>query len=185
MVLNRSGENTQKAIEKLQEDMAAAITGEDKQNTAAVHHLVDCDLLSFHSVHRACQKVKELTQQTGIDILCNNAGIMLQPDEPSQDGYDITASTNVLSHFLMTRELLPGLERAAQQQQGGQPSRVIHMSSASGYGGPALDTRFFEPRGGNLGGARLSYERYHQRKLANLVFTAALHDRLLQNDKNT
>ena len=66
----------------------------------------------------------------------------------------------------------------------GVPSRVVTMSSASGYGGPPLDTRFFEARGGNLGGARASYERYHQTKLANLVFTCALQDKLEATGKN-
>ena len=183
IMLNRPGDNAQQAFRKLQDDTAAAASaGGDDKDMPATHHLVDCDLLSFQSVREACQKVQELTRETGIDVLCNNAGIMLQPDEASQDGYDITASTNMLSHFLITRELLPSLEQAARNR--GQPSRVVTMSSASGYGGPALDPRFFEPRGGNLGGARASYERYHQSKLANLAFTAALHDRLEQSGKS-
>ena len=52
-------------------------------------------------------------------------------------------------------------------------------SSGSGFGEPAFDARFLSRAGGRLGGARASYERYHQSKLANLLFTAALHDRLV------
>jgi NAD(P)-dependent dehydrogenase (short-subunit alcohol dehydrogenase family) len=52
------------------------------------------------------------------------------------------------------------------------------MSSGSGFGPPAFDASFFARAGGRLGGERASYERYHQSKLANLLFTAALHDRL-------
>ena len=68
---------------------------------------VDCDLLDFASVRTAAAMVRTLTAQSGLDVLCLNAGVMLQPDVASKDGYDITASTNVLSHFLLARELLP------------------------------------------------------------------------------
>ena len=58
------------------------------------------------------------------------------------------------------------------------------MSSISGYGEPAFQPSFFEKRGGNLGGQPKSYERYHQSKLANLAFTAALHDKLQKHGSN-
>jgi NAD(P)-dependent dehydrogenase (short-subunit alcohol dehydrogenase family) len=172
IMLNRLSESSQQALQRLNEE------SEDQESH---HFLVDCDLLSFDSVRQACQEVQKRTKATGIDVLCNNAGIMLQPDQASKDGYDITASTNMLSHFLITRELLPSLEKAAARS--GNPSRVVTMSSASGYGAPALDTQFFEPRGGNLGGSQASYARYHQSKLANLAFTAALHDKLESSGK--
>jgi NAD(P)-dependent dehydrogenase (short-subunit alcohol dehydrogenase family) len=183
IMLNRPGTNAQQAFQALEEEAAVpAVSAKDvKDDDKVTHYLVDCDLLDFESVRQACNKVQALTKDTGIDVLCNNAGIMLQPDDASADGYDITASTNMLSHFLITKELLPCLEQAAIAS--GQPSRVVSMSSASGYGGPALNPRFFEPRGGNLGGAPASYERYHQSKLANLAFTQALHDRLVLKQK--
>ena len=100
---------------------------------------------------------------------------MLQPDEASLDGYDITIATNVLSHFLLARELMPSLERAAARAG---EARVVSMSSGSGFGPPAFDAAMYEQRGGNLGGASKAYERYHQSKLGNLAFTASLHERL-------
>lgn len=163
-------------MEELQKIVAA-----NSDYDAPAPQLVECDLLSFESVRNACEKVKVLTEDTGISVLCNNAGIMMQQDISSKDGYDITASTNMLSHFLITRELLPSLELAATKS--GDHSRVVSMSSGSGYGAPAFDSRFFEQQGGNLGGAKDSYERYHQSKLANLAFTVALHDRLNHNGK--
>jgi len=176
IMLNRPGENARHALEELQKIVAA-----NSDYDAPAPQLVECDLLSFESVRNACEKVKVLTEDTGISVLCNNAGIMLQQDISSKDGYDITASTNMLSHFLITRELLPSLELAATKS--GDHSRVVNMSSGSGYSAPAFDSRFFEQQGGNLGGAKDSYERYHQSKLANLAFTVALHDRLNHNGK--
>jgi NAD(P)-dependent dehydrogenase (short-subunit alcohol dehydrogenase family) len=179
------GERAQQAWKSLKENVAES--AEEVDGPPTEPQLVDCDLLSFESVRQACQQVKQLTQETGgIDVLCNNAGIMLQPSEASHDGYDITASTNMLSHFLITRELWKSLELAAATNG---YARVVTMSSASGYGGPPLDPRFFEPRDGNgnpLVGSnspQASYERYHQTKLANLAFTAALHDRLQQSPR--
>eukprot|EP00957_Ditylum_brightwellii_P034916 2645719-Ditylum_brightwellii.AAC.1 len=137
---------------------------------------IECDLLSFESVRQACQRVREETQDTGIDVLCCNAGIMLQPNKASVDGYDVTASTNMLSHFLLTKELFGQLEHASKNNG---LARIVIMSSASGYGGPALDPTFFQRRGGNLGeSTHASYARYHQTKLANLAFCSALKDRL-------
>lgn len=135
----------------------------------------ECDLLDFSSVRKAAQNVKCSVAGRGIDVLCNNAGVMLQPDQASKDGYDVTMSTNIISHFLLTRELMPELEKAASMRG---ESRIINMSSGSGLGPPPLNPVFFEKKGGNLGGQEKSYERYHQSKLANLVFTSALHDRL-------
>ena len=137
--------------------------------------LVACDHLDFESVRAAAATLREECATSGLDVLCLNAGIMLQPDAASQDGYDITISTNVLSHFLLTRELMPSLELGASLRG---EARIVSMSSGSGFGPPAFDERFYERAGGNLGGQQASYERYHQSKLANLLFTASLHERL-------
>jgi NAD(P)-dependent dehydrogenase (short-subunit alcohol dehydrogenase family) len=142
--------------------------------------LIECDLLDFESVRKAANTVKEKAPD-GVDVLCCNAGIMLQPDEASKDGYDITASTNMLSHFLLTRELMPSLEMAASSPRG--EARIVTMSSGSGYGAPAFNPKFFEKRGGDLGGPDASYERYHQSKLANLAFTSALERKLRASSK--
>ena len=160
-----------KAADDALADISAAATGITPLK-------VDCDLLDFTSVRAAAATVREYVAGAGsggLDVLCCNAGIMLQPDAASKDGYDITASTNVLSHFLLTRELMPALERAARRTG---DARVVSMSSGSGFGPPAFDPHFYSRSGGSLGGQRASYERYHQSKLANLLFTVCLHQKL-------
>jgi NAD(P)-dependent dehydrogenase (short-subunit alcohol dehydrogenase family) len=156
------------AAETARGEIAAVATGQ-----APV--LVPCDLLDFASVQTAAELMREVCDVSGLDVLCLNAGIMMQPDAASKDGYDITASTNVLSQFLLTRELMPLLEMGAKRNG---EARVVSMSSGSGFGPPAFDVRFFERAGGNLGGQQASYERYHQSKLANLLFAVSLHERL-------
>ncbi|KAK3252782.1 hypothetical protein CYMTET_37940 [Cymbomonas tetramitiformis] len=137
--------------------------------------LIECDLLDFASVRAAAGRLAAEGSVDGIDVLCCNAGVMLQPDQPSKDGYDITISANVLSHFLLTRELMPQLEKAATSRK---EARIVNMSSGSGFGPPAFNPRFYTKDGGNLGGQKASYERYHQSKLANLLLTSALADKL-------
>jgi len=60
---------------------------------------IPCDLSDFASVRAATKKLKEQFPD-GIDVLCNNAGIMAMPDQAGKDGYDVQMSTNHLSHFL-------------------------------------------------------------------------------------
>jgi len=163
LLLSRRSERSAKALA----EVSAVATGPTPQ-------FVECDQLDFSSVHAAVAELRSVVED-GIDVLCCNAGVMLQPDLASKDGYDITISTNVLSHFLLTKELMPQLERAACSRG---EARVVNMSSGSAYGPPAFDVNFFSRSGGSLGGAQYSYERYHQSKLANLLFTCELHRRL-------
>jgi len=164
ILLNRASERSKQSFDSISKDAVGPPP-----------RLIDCDLLSFESVREACEQVRESTRVSGIDVLCCNAGIMLQEDKASTDGYDITASTNMLSHFLLAKELFSELTKASAINK---EARIVTMSSMSGYGAPAFNPTFFERRGGNLGGSKASNERYHQSKVANLAFTAALDDKL-------
>jgi NAD(P)-dependent dehydrogenase (short-subunit alcohol dehydrogenase family) len=175
VMMNRKSETANQVLQELTNECSVDSSDATRRVPPA---LVECDLLSFDSVRQACEQVRKLTKETGIDVLCCNAGVMLQPNQASQDGYDITASTNVLSHFLIVKLLFPHLQQAAAKENNGE-ARIVSMSSASGYGYPALDPSFFEQRGGKMGGGgQAKYERYHQSKLANLLFTSALDDKL-------
>lgn len=172
-MLNRKSDRAEKSLAEIVE----VCTGPPPQ-------LIECDLLDFTSVRKAAAILKKkcTTTNKGIDVLCCNAGIMLQPDQASKDGYDITIATNVLSHFLLTKELIPELEEAASLRG---EARIVSMSSMSGFGPPAFDPTFFGRNGGKLGdGTKASYARYHQSKLANLIFTSTLDDRLRAKKSN-
>jgi short-subunit dehydrogenase involved in D-alanine esterification of teichoic acids len=46
---------------------------------------IDCDLMDFSSVRNAAEAIKQKFPD-GIDVLCNNAGIMADEDKATKDG---------------------------------------------------------------------------------------------------
>ena len=144
---------------------------------------VNCDLQSFRSVKTALEQVNSHCLE-GIHVLCNNAGIMAFADQATEDGYDIQMQTNHLSHFLLTCELLPLLEKGAEDQ--GEARIVNHSSIARMNPSKKLISKYLEKRGGDLGGdgflKRARWVRYNQTKLANCAFTADLHHKLQTRD---
>lgn len=139
-------------------------------------HVVACDLQSFASVRKAAAQLRGICGACGLDVLCCNAGVMAFPDQATGDGFDVQMQTNHLSHFLLVKEMMPALRDAAKSR--GQ-ARIVNHSSGARFGEP-LEARYFQKNGGDLGGDAVAacFQRYHQTKLANIVFTFALADRL-------
>jgi len=112
---------------------------------------------------------------------------MATPDKATVDGYDEQMQTNHLSHFLLTAQLYPLLEK-----YNGDDARIVNHSSGGRHMTPnhGLERQYFEKNGGNLGGSDMSkgmggappFLRYFQTKLANAVFTKALHQKLQAKD---
>jgi len=145
---------------------------------------IDCDLQDLSSVRKAAGEIKN--KYTEIYCLSNNAGIMATPDEITVDGFDKQMQTNHLSHFLLTKELFPLLQ--ASSKECGDARIVQHSSMARDMTeNKALEDKYLEKqeKNGMLGGDEnvgfmkgAPWSRYFQTKLANSVFTQALHDRL-------
>jgi len=166
ILLNRKSQRAEDALKQLNE---AAASGQ--------FDAIECDLQSLKSVQQAMDTIK--AKYTVIDVLVNNAGVMALKDIATDDGYDVQMQTNVLSHFLITKELFPLLKKSAE-------ARIVNHSSMARLGGP-LEKNYFGKNGGNLGGDEADeegafkgprWERYHQTKLANAVFTYALKNKL-------
>lgn len=167
-MLNRQSERATNALNIL--------LNEDKSDAV----LIDCDLQNFESVRKAGEQLNALLQNEGCNVLVNNAGVMGLPDTATIDTYDIQIQTNHLSHFLLTSILWPSLKKAAQLS--GEARVVNHSSGARKMGNKPIIAKYFETNGGNLGGDRFpglqKWVRYQQSKLANLLFTYALQDRI-------
>lgn len=97
-----------------------------------------------------------------IDVLVNNAGIMMAPFGTTADGFELQIGTNHLGHFALTNLLLPHIT-----------DRVVTVSSQAHRRG-LIDLT-------DLNWQRRTYDRaaaYNQSKLANLLFTLELQRRL-------
>jgi len=97
-----------------------------------------------------------------IDVLINNAGIMMVPKRLTTDGYESQFATNHLGHFALTNLLLPHIT-----------DRVVTVAStAHRWGGFDLDDLNWERRDYQTERA------YGQSKISNLLFTLELQRRL-------
>lgn len=177
VLLNRESERSKTSAEKLQ--------SESKDGKFTV---VTCDLQDFASVRAAAEILNKQFGETGIDVLINNAGVMALPDMRTKDGYDVQMQTNHLSHFLLTKELMSLLEKAASAK--GEARVVGHSSSAAFSGTDVMEEKYFSKcdensLGGHTDGAEIGrgpqWVRYHVSKQANVVFMKALHDRLVKS----
>jgi NAD(P)-dependent dehydrogenase (short-subunit alcohol dehydrogenase family) len=113
-------------------------------------------------------QVRELADSLGeeerIDVLVNNAGIgTAGPREESEDGYELTFQVNYLAPFLLTRRLLPLIERSA-------PSRIVNVTSA-GQMPVDFDDVMLERNHSGV-------QAYSQSKLALVMFTFDLAEEL-------
>jgi NAD(P)-dependent dehydrogenase (short-subunit alcohol dehydrogenase family) len=128
-----------------------------------VHEL---DLASLDSVRRFAG---ELSGRR-VDVLVNNAGVMMTPRRSTVDGFELQLGTNHLGHFALTGLLLDELQKS-------DAARIVTLSSNEHKGG-RIDfddlqlERVYSPRGA-----------YQRSKLANAVFAIEL-DRRLRNARS-
>ncbi|GHF46854.1 NAD(P)-dependent dehydrogenase (short-subunit alcohol dehydrogenase family) [Deinococcus metalli] len=107
------------------------------------------------------------TQRFGrLDVLVNNAGIMVPPLGRTAQGFETQFGVNHLGHFALTARLLPLLERTPG-------ARVVTVSSIAHRFG---HVDFTDPNWHSRPYAPMP--AYGQSKLANLLFTAELQRRL-------
>jgi NAD(P)-dependent dehydrogenase (short-subunit alcohol dehydrogenase family) len=86
---------------------------------------VPLDLASLISVRAAAEQVNALPQ---LDVLINNAGVMVPPKTLTEDGFELQFGVNHLGHFALTGLLLDTLRA--------QPdSRIVNVSSLAHHMG--------------------------------------------------
>lgn len=125
---------------------------------------IPLDLANLNAIRNFADQFK--ARYDRLDVLLNNAGIMMVPEGRTQDGFERQLGTNHLGHFALTGLLIDELLNTTG-------SRVVNISSNAHYSGKIdFDNLFFEQGGYTPMGA------YSQSKLANLLFTYELQRRL-------
>jgi NAD(P)-dependent dehydrogenase (short-subunit alcohol dehydrogenase family) len=103
-----------------------------------------------------------------LDILINNAGVMIPPYGKTKDGFELQFGSNHLGHFALTGLLLPLLKKTPG-------SRVVTLSSIA-HRGASID---FDNLDGSNGYKGMKF--YGQSKLANLLFAKELDNRFKEH----
>lgn len=140
------------ALQKLQ----TAVSG-------AQAEVMQLDLASLKSVRQFAAEFKNKFNR--LDVLANNAGIMMVPYGKTEDGFERQFGTNHLGHFALT-----GLLMDVILQTPG--ARVVNVSSnAHRWGEMDFDNLMYE------NGDYAPTPAYGRSKLANLLFTYELQRR--------
>ena len=137
---------------------AEAVRFITKQVPNAKVAMVHLDLSNLTSVRTCARQLK--TDYDCIDILINNAGVMMFKDRLlSPQGYEMQLATNHFGHFVFTHELLPLLESSEQGRIVVISSLVTNMKAAAIYFDDINFNKSYDPM-----------KAYAQSKLANLMF---------------
>ena len=128
------------------------------------------DLADLKSVHSFAEAFK--TDHDHLDLLVNNAGIMVPPLGRTAQGFETQFGVNHLAHFALTAQLMGLLENTPD-------ARVVNVSS--------IAHRFGQIDFADLNWRTRRYAAmpaYGQSKLANLLFTYELQRRLTGSAKH-
>jgi NAD(P)-dependent dehydrogenase (short-subunit alcohol dehydrogenase family) len=142
---------------------AAAVARIRAEVSSATVRFEPLDLASLRSVADFAARLR--SQRDSLDLLINNAGIMVPPKrQETEDGFELQFGTNYLGHFALTAHLMPLL-------RSGHDARVVTLSSVAARSGQIdfLDLQ-----------AERSYKPmpvYSQSKLACLMFAFELQRR--------
>lgn len=123
---------------------------------------LEMDLTSLDSVRAAAQAV--LAESPRLDVLMANAGVMMTPEGVTAEGYEIQFGTNHVGHFLLTKLLLPLLEKTAAAPTG--DARIVILSSIGYRMRPAGGVNYTTVKG--TAPTINTFARYGQSKIANI-----------------
>lgn len=125
---------------------------------------IQCDLSSIASTKQAVEEIRANYRQ--IDVFINNAGLIVQHRQTTDDGIELTFATNHVGPFILTTGLIDLLKAA-------DSARVINLASEAHFFAFGYQTaRLANP---------LHYHDllvYGRSKLANILFSNELAERL-------
>ena len=126
--------------------------------------LMLADFSSQQSIFRLAEQIN--ANYNRLDVLINNAGLIMDAHRLTEDGIETTFAVNHLGYFLLTLQLLDLLKASA-------PARIINVASrahrrvTTNFETLEMDEKSFKPMAA-----------YARSKLANILFTYELARRL-------
>uniref|UniRef100_A0A8K9UP47 Retinol dehydrogenase 12 n=1 Tax=Oncorhynchus mykiss TaxID=8022 RepID=A0A8K9UP47_ONCMY len=147
-------------MEKAEGALKEVIEGSGSQNVV----IKKLDLSDTKSIRQFAETINK-GERRQLNILINNAGVMVCPHGKTADGFEMQIGVNHMGHFLLTHLLVDLIKRST-------PARIINVSSmAHSWGTINLDDINSEK----------GYDKkkaYSQSKLANVLFTRSLAKKL-------
>lgn len=129
--------------------------------------ILELDLSDLESVKAAANTFKSKHQK--LDLLINNAGVMVPPASKTAQGFELQFGTNVLGHYAFTGYLFP-LLKATPQSRIVTVSSLVYTRGTMDYTNLKLEKEYDANR------------EYAQSKLGNLLFTLELQRRIEKAD---
>ncbi|OQD94487.1 hypothetical protein PENSOL_c025G10353 [Penicillium solitum] len=158
----RTESKAREAIESLQSQLSSP----------ADIRFLPLDLSSFKSIRAAADKFQSDSDR--LDILILNAGTMGNPPTTTEEGFEIQLGTNHIGHFLLTKLLLPTLQKTIDLQRAKEEVpdvRVVTVGSAAHAVGPSTFEEITSTPGLL---ASSTWTRYGASKSANILFASEL-----------
>jgi NAD(P)-dependent dehydrogenase (short-subunit alcohol dehydrogenase family) len=163
LALGLAGQHASLALVGRDEDRLRSVATECERAGAPAVQTYRCDFAVLDQVRDLA--VSLLDDLPRIDVLVNNAGLVVQKRAETVDGHELIFQVNQLAPYLLTRLLLDRLVSSA-------PARIVWTASDSHEFGPLtpddyMSTRGFKP-----------LKVYGRSKLSNILTTAELARRL-------
>jgi NAD(P)-dependent dehydrogenase (short-subunit alcohol dehydrogenase family) len=132
----------------------AAVKRIQAQNKAAKVKVMILDLADLGAIKNFSDTFQK--SDSALDILINNAGVMIPPYTKTANGFELQMGTNHFGHFALTAQLMPILKKTKN-------SRIVNVSSvAHNYGNLNFEDIHWEKR------KYTGWRAYGDSKIANL-----------------
>jgi NAD(P)-dependent dehydrogenase (short-subunit alcohol dehydrogenase family) len=161
IMLCRNKNRGEAALQELKENKMNRQANTLVMNKKRDIHMMLCDLGSMEDIRRFTDDFKLLYHH--LDVLVNNAGVVSLDRRETADGLEEQFGVNHIGHFLLTLRLLDMMKKG---------SRVVVVTS----GAHKVGKIHFEDY--NLNKGFHAVKAYGQSKLANILFTRELADRI-------
>jgi NAD(P)-dependent dehydrogenase (short-subunit alcohol dehydrogenase family) len=140
------------------------------QNSNADVAVMKIDLSDLSSIKSFVEEYQQKFDK--LDLLINNAGVMIPPYSKTKDGFELQMGTNHFGHFALTLQLLNLIKSTPN-------SRIVNVASnAHKYGNINFNDLNWDKR------KYSAIRAYADSKIANLYFTQELTKRIVVNENN-